>query len=146
MKIGEVMNRKPAVIDNKATFSDAARRVAETQVSDLMVVDAKGVFVGVLSEGDLIRATLPNYDELMRDGTSLGGAWKVFLEKGKEVAPRGIDAIVIKAPLVFQPADELIKAASAMVNKQIRVLPVVDGGVLVGTISRGDLCKAVLAG
>lgn len=146
MKIGEVMNRKPAVIENEATFSDAARRVAEMQVSDLMVVDAKGVFVGVLSEGDLIRATLPDYDELMRDGTSLGGAWKVFLEKGREVARRDIGAIVIKAPLTFQSSDELIKAASAMVNKQIRVLPVVDGGVLVGTISRGDLCKAVLAG
>ena len=146
MKIGEVMNKRPAVIENKATFSEAARRVAETQVSDLMVVDAKGVFVGVLSEGDLIRATLPNYDELMRDGASLGGAWKVFLEKGREVARRGVEAIVIKAPLAFQPSDELIKAASAMVNKQIRVLPVVEGGVLVGTISRGDLCKAVLAG
>jgi CBS domain-containing protein len=146
VKIGEVMNGKPAVIDSSATFADAARRVAETQASDLMVVDAKGVFVGVVSEGDLIRATLPNYDELMRDGTSLGGAWKVFLEKGKEVASRGIASIVIKAPLTFQPADELLKAASAMVNKQIRVLPVVDGGMLVGTISRGDLCKAVLGG
>jgi CBS domain-containing protein len=146
VKIGEVMNGKPAVIDSRATFADAARRVAETQVSDLMVVDEKGGFVGVVSEGDLIRATLPNYDELMRDGTSLGGAWKVFLEKGKEVARRDIASIVIKAPLTFQKSDELIKAASAMVNKQIRVLPVVDGGVLVGTISRGDLCKAVLAG
>jgi CBS domain-containing protein len=146
VKIGEVMNGKPAVIDSSATFAEAARRVAETQASDLMVVDAKGVFVGVVSEGDLIRATLPNYDELMRDGTSLGGAWKVFLEKGKEVASRGIASIVIKAPLTFQPADELLKAASAMVNKQIRVLPVVDGGMLVGTISRGDLCKAVLGG
>jgi CBS domain-containing protein len=144
VKIGEVMNKRPAVIDNRATFAEAGRRVAETQVSDLMVVDAEGVFVGVLSEGDLIRATLPNYDELMRDGTSIGGAWKVFLEKGKEIAGRDIGSIVIKAPLTFHTSDELIKAASAMVNKQIRVLPVVDGGVLVGTISRGDLCKAVL--
>ena len=144
MKIGEVMNKKPAVIGVKSNFADAARRVSETQVSDLMVVDEKGTLVGVLSEGDLIRATLPNYDELMRDGTSLGGAWKVFLEKGKEVARREIAEIVIKTPITFQPSDELIKAASAMVNKQIRVLPVVESGVLVGTISRGDLCKAVL--
>ena len=144
MKIGEVMNRKPAVIAVQSTFADAARRVAETQVSDLMVIDAQGALVGVLSEGDLIRATLPNYDELMRDGTSLGGAWKVFLEKGKEVARREIGQIVIKTPITFQPTDELIKAASAMVNKQIRVLPVVDGGKLVGTISRGDLCNAVI--
>ena len=146
MKIGEVMNRKPATIDSRAKFSDAARRVSETQVSDLMVVDSNGALVGVLSEGDLIRATLPNYDELMRDGTSVGGAWKVFLEKGKEIASRGIDAVIIKAPISFQPTDDLIKAASAMVNKQIRVLPVVENGLLVGTISRGDLCKAVLAG
>jgi len=33
-----------------------------------------------------------------------------------------------------------------MISKQIRLLPVVDEGRLVGTISRGDLCRAVLGG
>jgi len=146
VKIGDVMNTRAVRIDKGATFKEAARLVSETQVSDLMVVDDAGRFEGVLSEGDLIRAALPDYDDLMRDGTSVGGAWKVFLEKGRELADSPISRIAITGPVTFRSTDELLKAASAMINKQIRVLPVVDDGKLVGTISRGDLCNAVLGG
>ena len=145
MKIGDVMNTRPVQISNTATLEEAAKTVSQTQVSDLMVVDTAGNFVGVLSEGDLIRAALPGYDELMRDGTSLGGAWKVFLEKGKELKNTKIEALVIKMPISFTSTEDLLKAASTMINRQIRVLPVVDDGKLVGTISRGDLCNAVLS-
>jgi CBS domain-containing protein len=146
VKISDVMNRTPTTIGREASFREAAVLVSRSQTSDLMVVDGDGLFVGVLSEGDLIRAALPDYDDLVRDGASLGGAWKVFLEKGAELARRPIATILITAPLTFGPGDELLKAASAMINKQIRVLPVVDGGRLAGTISRGDLCRAVLGG
>lgn len=146
MKIGDVMNTRAVRIDAGATFAEAARLVSESQVSDLMVVDGDGRFVGVLSEGDLIRATLPGYDELLRDGPSLGGAWKVFLEKGQELAGAPIEKIAIAAPITFRSTEDLIKAASTMINKQIRVLPVVDEGKLVGTISRGDLCHAIFGG
>ncbi len=144
MKIGDVMNKKPTHIVNTSTFRQAASLVSDLQVSDLMVVDDDGMFLGVLSEGDLIRSTLPGYDDLMRDGTSLKGAWKVFLEKGQELANNPIHELIIGAPVTFSSSDELLKAASTMINKQIRVLPVIDDGKLVGTISRGDLCKAVL--
>ena len=146
MKIGDVMNTAPTTIQKGSSFKDAAVSVSANQVSDLMVVDDGGAFVGVLSEGDLIRAALPGYDDLMQDGTSLGGAWKVFLEKGRELASNSIDPITITAPLTFSSSMELLKAASTMISKQIRVLPVVDDGKLVGTISRGDLCRAVLEG
>ena len=144
MKIGDVMNPRAVRIRKSATMKEAARLVSETQVSDLMVVDDEGRFVGVLSEGDIIRAALPDYDDLVRDGASLGGAWKVFLEKGRELRDQGIERLVIKAPITFKSTEDLLKAASTMINRQIRVLPVVDDGKLSGTISRGDLCHAII--
>lgn len=146
MKISDVMNQAPTTVPRKATFREAAVVASRSQTSDLMVIDDEGGFVGVLSEGDLIRAALPNYDDLVRDGASLVGAWKVFLEKGAELANNPIESLLITAPVTFGSGDELLKAASTMINKQIRVLPVVDGGKLVGTISRGDLARAVLGG
>lgn len=146
MKIGDVMNTAPTTIHESSTFKDAASLVSSAQCSDLMVVKDGGTFAGVLSEGDLIRAALPDYDDLIKDGVSIGGAWKTFLEKGAELAGNKIDSLVIGAPLTFRSTDELLKAASTMITKQIRLLPVVDDGKLVGTISRGDLCKAVLGG
>jgi CBS domain-containing protein len=43
----------------------AAELVAMSGVSDLMVVDGEGRFVGVLSEGDILRAALPDIDDLV---------------------------------------------------------------------------------
>ncbi len=88
----------------------------------------------------------PEYDDLMRDGTSIGQAWKVFIEKGREQADHPVSQILIASPVTFRSTDELLKAASTMINKQIRILPVVDDGKLVGTISRSDLAAALMNG
>jgi len=70
--------------------------------------------------------------------------FEIFQEKGKNLANAPIEPLVIKNAIVVKPSDDLLTAASIMVKKQIRRLPVVDNGVLVGTVSRTDVCRAVL--
>ncbi|MBN2525035.1 MAG: CBS domain-containing protein [Deltaproteobacteria bacterium] len=144
MKISDIMNPSPTTINRRARLCDAAALVSRTQVSDLMVIDDNGAFVGVLSEGDLIRAALPDYDELIQGDVPLHQVWRVFLEKGRELANRPITPLIISSPIVLNPSDELLKAAASMINRQIRILPVVTQGHLAGTISRGDLSNAIL--
>ncbi len=48
--------------------------------------------------------------------------------------------------MTLDPNDEILKAASTMAMKKMRRLPVVKNGKLVGMVSRGDICKAVLKG
>ncbi|HET9315808.1 MAG TPA: CBS domain-containing protein [Vicinamibacteria bacterium] len=144
MKIADVMSATYARIAPGASLRDAARAFSSTMASDLMVVDAQGAFVGVLSEGDLIRAALPRYEEILRDGGSLSDALEMFIDRGKALADKPIDAHVIKDALTVSPDDPLLKAASTMATKQIRRLPVVKGGQLLGTVSRADICRAVL--
>jgi CBS domain-containing protein len=145
MRIGEIMNVNAARIRLGSTMRQAAEVVASTQVSDLMVVDEENNFVGVLSEGDLIRAVLPRYEELMGGGESLSSAFETFLEKGKELANEPIEKLVIKSPFTVSPTDPVLRAASTMIAKQIRRLPVVDKGKLVGTVARADICRGVLS-
>ena len=53
---------------------------------------------------------------------------------------------MIRDPIVLDPDDHLARAAVVLVERGIRLLPVVRDGVLLGTISRADVCNAVVGG
>ena len=146
MKIGDIMNVNATRIRAGATVRQAADVLVASQASDLMVVDEENNFVGVLSEGDLIRAALPRYEEILRDGGSLTDALETFVDNGRGLAAQPIAPMVIREPLTIGPDEALLKAAGTMISRQIRRLPVVSRGKLVGTVSRGDICRAVLGG
>jgi CBS domain-containing protein len=122
----------------------AAETISVSQTSDLMIVDKEKNFLGVLSEGDLIQAVLPNFDEIIEAGGTLNDAFRFFLEKGRELADQPIAPLILKNCLTVNKNEEVAAVATIMINQHMRVLPVVHEGKLVGTISRSDICRAVL--
>jgi CBS domain-containing protein len=144
MRIREFMNGSITTIRLGSTMREAAQVLNRSSASDLMVLDGEGRFVGVLSEGDLVRAVMPRFDELMGSGERLTEAFRTLGEHGREMAGGPIDALVIRQPITFGPDDEAVKIASTMVTKNIRRLPIVEDGRLVGTVSRADLVLAII--
>ena len=144
MRIGDAMDRRDARITLDAPMSRAAELLQQSQASDLMVVDDDGRYVGVLAEGDLLRGVMPDFDGLMESGASLEDAYRIFVESGRQYADQPIRRLVIRTSITVSPEDELLKAATVMATKGIRRLAVVDGEQLVGTLSRADVCWAIL--
>jgi CBS domain-containing protein len=145
MKVGDTMNLNVARIRVGSTVREAADILSSTQASDLMVVDDQNRFVGVLSEGDLIRAALPDFDEILaQGGGSLTAGIEMFVDKGRAMANKLIDEYIIRAPLTVRPSEPALRAATLMITKMIRRLPVVEGDQLVGVISRADICRGIL--
>jgi CBS domain-containing protein len=144
MKVRDVMSINAVRILTGASLRQASEMVAFSGASDLVVVDANNSFVGVLSEGDMMRAVLPKMTEVIEAGGTLADTYQLFEEKGKQLADQPIDPYVIRAPITLSPDDPLQKAAAVMVSKQIRRLPVIQDGKLLGTISRADVCRGVL--
>ena len=143
--VRDVMNVNPTRIAARSTMREAAELVSASEASDLAVVDDEGRFVGVLAEGDLIRAALPKFDEIVNSGGSLAEALDLFMLSGKDLASQPIDRIVIRNPIDVRPDDDLMKVAVVMVSRHIRRLHVVEDGKLAGSISRADICRAVLS-
>ncbi len=114
-KGGHVFTVRPA-----QTLRQALARLAERNVGALVVVDATGAPVGVLSERDIVR-------RLVRDETA-------FTMKVSEIMSKPIISGV--------PQDDLASASVTMTEKRIRHLPILDGSRLVGVISIGDIVKA----
>jgi CBS domain-containing protein len=100
--------------------------------------------VGVLSEGDILRAALPDFDEIVEEGGTLLDAYQVFLRKGRALSEKPIAPLIIREPITLNPDDHVAKAAAVLIGKQIRRLPVVRDGRLLGTVSRANICEAVV--
>ena len=146
MKVRDIMNINSIRILSGATMAEAADLAAMSDASDLFVVDEDNKFIGVLSEGDMIAKTLPDITELMGSSGGIRDSQDIFSEKGGRLGREAVDPHMIKNPITLGPDDQLIKAAATMAKNKIRRLPVVKDGKLLGTISRGDICKAVLMG
>lgn len=144
MLVSDVMAAFPAYIRLGATIRRAAEVVSVSEVGQLMVLDHDGRFVGSLSEEHLVRAMLPGFDEVTAAGGTLTDAFRAFLDRGRELADRPIDPLVARDTATVRSSDELARAAVVMIDRGIRRLPVVDDGTLVGTLSRADLCRAVI--
>jgi predicted transcriptional regulator len=144
MQVGDVMTHHPVRIPVTSDLHAAAELVACSGVSDLMVVDERDTFVGVLSEGDILRAAMPDLDEIRAQGGSLAEAFALFVQKGQALAHRPILPLIIREPIVLNPSDHVTAAAIILLDKMIRRLPVVSDGKLVGVVARADVCRAVV--
>ena len=146
MKIREVMNHNITTVHLGTTMREASEILSHSWASELMVLDSDDAFVGVLAEGDMIRAVMPRFEDLMLSSGTLYESFGLFMDSGHEKAAHPIDEIVIRNPIVVTPDNDVVKAAATMASEKINRLPVVEDGKLVGTISRADICLAVLGG
>ncbi len=145
MKVREIMSINAIRILSRATMAEAAELAAISNASGLFVVDDENTFIGVLSEGDMMALVLPEMHEIMdRDG-DVRDSDDIFHEKGARLAGEPINDHLIAHPITLDPDDTILKAAATMSVKKMRRLPVVKNKKLVGTVSRGDICRAVFA-
>lgn len=144
MLVSDVMNRAPVTIAPTATLSETATLLSQTRVSDLCVVDEDGRFVGLACEGDVLRALMPRFDEVVTAGGSTDHAFDLFEANGRFLADQPVSRVVLD-PIRLAPSDPVLKAATVMVAKHIRLLAVLDGDRLVGTLTRADICTGALA-
>ena len=145
MRVNGIMTVRVVRIRRSATLQQAAEIVALSDANDLMVVDDEGNFVGVLSEGDILRAALPDIDEILEAGGALDDAFRLFFSKGQDLSEMPILPLVLQEPLTIDADDHVAKAVVILMEKQISRLPVLKDGRLVGTLSRANICQAVVS-
>ncbi len=119
MKVKEIMTTHVATV----TSSEPIRRAAETMIrrhcGSLPVMDGEKV-AGIITDRDM--------------------AVKAIAEgKGPDTA---VEDIMTGTVITCSPETEGSQAAKLMAQKQIRRLPVIEQGKLVGILSLGDVARA----
>jgi CBS-domain-containing membrane protein len=138
--VSDVMTRDVVTVDALAPFKEVVRLMQEHNVSALPVLDAEGVLLGIVSEGDLI----------LKEDPGLDGAGRLFESRHRAVdrakAAGRLAHELMTAPVIsVGPEKTLGEAARRMHRGQVKRLPVLDAdGHLVGIVSRADLLRVFL--
>ncbi len=106
-------------ISPDATVADAVKLLATHRIGAVPVTDATGV-VGIFSERDVIYG-------LNREGAA--------------ALDKKVGDVMTSPALTVDPDAPVMSALSMMSRRRIRHLPVVEGSVMVGFVSIGDLVK-----
>jgi CBS domain-containing protein len=142
---GDLMTRDVAVVHPDTSLLEAVKVMAQRRISGMPVVDDAGTIVGMMSEGDLVR---------WHEGyTERQARWLDMLAEGFDLAPdflRGIREQQRKVKYVMSPGATTVTEeapardiAHLMYAKNIKRVPVVRDGKLVGIVARSDLVRAL---
>ena len=129
-RVGDVMQRKIITISAGDTLSTVEDIMTLGRVRHMPVVRA-GKLVGVVSQRDLLRASLSCLTEA---GNRHGRA---FLQ-GVEIA-----RVMSSPAIAIDPEAAVEDAARVMADEKIGCLPVVDSDTLVGMVTETDVLRFV---
>lgn len=138
MKVKDVMTTGVAAVTPETPVKEVARLLVDRRISGVPVVDAEGVVLGVVSEGDFLLKEA-------RGGTGHRTFWSRV--RGREPHP-DIELATAAGDLMTAPAitidagQTLHAAAALMARRKVNRLPVVDAGRLVGIVTRADVVRA----
>ena len=117
-EIRELMTAAPGAIRTTGTLQEAARLMRTKDIGDVLVEDDQGMLVGIITDRDIaIRATAEGANPKT---TTVEGSFT--------------DDITALAP-----TDTVHDAVRLMRARDVRRLPVVEGGKAIGIISLGDI-------
>ena len=145
MRVYELMTETVPAVTEDATLLQALRKLVESRVSALVVIDEAGAPTGVLSEGDLMRrvelGTNKPHTGWLNFLVGGGGAAKEYvLSHGRMVAE-----IMTHGALTIGGDADIKDAVKLMIAHKVKRLVVVSDGKAIGVLARSDLLKALLA-
>lgn len=143
MRAHHIMSRQVITVDPEASIVDAIHTMLAHHVSGLPVVDRAGRLVGIVSESDFIRrAELGTEQKRGRLLAFLAGADRAAIDYARQHG-RKVGQIMTPNPVTIGLEAPLEQIAGLMEARNVKRLPVLQDGRLVGIVTRSDFLPAV---
>jgi CBS domain-containing protein len=118
--VREVMTSSPETVGTEKTAIDAAKRMKHADAGMIPVVD-DGKLVGTVTDRDIVLRVVA---------------------EGKSPESTTVGEIASRELVTVTPDQDLGEALNLMARHQVRRLPVVEAGRLVGVIAQADVARA----
>ncbi len=120
MKVRELMTTEPITVEPKATLGEVATLMKQQDCGSIPVVDGRRL-VGIVTDRDIVVRGVA---------------------AGKDPKTQRVSEVMSADPVTVGPDDDVTEAEKKMADRQIRRLPVVEGGKLVGIIVTAQIARA----
>jgi CBS domain-containing protein len=143
MRAHQIMSRDVITVSPETSVVDAVNTMLEKQISGLPVVDGVGKLVGILSEGDFLRrGEIGTQRKRTRWLQFLAGPGKAAAEFVHERGRR-VEEVMTRDPITATEDTALEQLVQLMEKHNIKRLPIMHDGRLVGIVTRTNLLRAV---
>jgi len=143
MNIKDIMTIGPTTVGPDMTIAEAGRIMLDQRQSALPVIEHDGILLGIVTDGDLLRRPeLETAPEI--------GWWRGFLTPETSARAftktrgRHVGEVMTDQLVTVTTDTSLIDAVTLMEERHIKQLPVVQGAILVGMLSRRDILAALI--
>ena len=117
MKVKDIMTRQVVSVSQSSTLGEVATEMKNLNVGSIPVCDNNSRLLGIVTDRDMVvRGLTQGYESqsIVRD-------------------------VMTASPVSVTPDTDVTEVTNLMAEHQIRRLPVVEGGTLVGIVSIGDV-------
>jgi CBS domain-containing protein len=152
LKVRDIMTTQLVTLSGDDTVKDATITFAVNGVSGAPVVDDNYRLVGILSENDIL-GLIVKYDKrynfqdpslhmlaFYMDGEISD---PVMAKVSKEISETKVSDIMTRSVLTTAPDSSIMDVLKSMINMDVNRVPVLEKGVLVGIVTRGDIVFSI---
>ncbi len=153
LKVRDLMTTEVITLRPDDTIKKAANRLALDNVSGAPIVDNKNHLLGFVSENDILNVIMKYQDKMdrMPAGDSLlDYSMDSVIESddnlkkvSEEISNIEMSTIMVRSVMTTTPDAPIIEVLRLMLRLGINRIPVLEKGILVGIISRGDIIFAL---
>ncbi len=138
MTVRDVMNHRIVAVRVDDTLAGAMRILLDHGINSAPVVDAEGSLVGMIGLKDGLRAPHPSRAEAMVHRHT------TLIERAEALRETRVGAVMARPVITVRPDLPAEEAAAIMSNRGRHPLPVVEGGRMIGVVSRSDIARVLL--
>ena len=153
LRVRDLMTTDVVTLQPTDTIKTAAIKFAVDNISGAPVVDNRNHLLGIVSQNDILRTLLKYQDLLDKDNPEGLSLLKHSLDSGEggdrivkavdEISDMEISTIMTYSTLTTSADAPILDVLRAMINMDVNRVPVIEKGVLIGIISRGDITFAL---